>query len=78
MGMVGGYTLDLYCDFCPSRRKAYSADSFAQYVAETYAECVRLARADGWVVNRRGKRKHNGAGLGRCVCPKHRRNKGKT
>ena len=47
---AAGYTLDLYCDFPMHNQltpwKGMSLD--AQYYGQTYGECKRQAKADGW------------------------------
>jgi hypothetical protein len=62
--IVGGYTLDLYCDkiekhitiggniyyFKPDTAQWIPVDN--QFVGETYRECVKEAREVGWLVNR--------------------------
>jgi hypothetical protein len=75
MGEVGGYTLELYCDYpgCHGQDKRQGARTkFAQYCAETYAQCVRKARRDGWTINRRAAWVEGQNGSGRCICPLHK------
>lgn len=47
---AAGYTLDLYCDDPKHReRHPFRVDSRdAQYYGQSYGECKRLAKADGW------------------------------
>ena len=42
--IVGGYTLDLYCD----DRRTCTGEGTEQFGGETASECRRLARRDGW------------------------------
>lgn len=47
---AGCYTLDLYCDD-PNHgaRHPHRVSSLdAQYIGQTYADCKRQAKADGW------------------------------
>jgi hypothetical protein len=49
--IIGCYTLNLYCDTpgCQlSLEKRYSGQPVPQYTGETYGECARKARVDGW------------------------------
>jgi hypothetical protein len=72
MGMVGCYSLDLYCDD-PTHR-AYDVGGISRpgtYTGDTFTECARKARVDGWVINRKGK--GGGEGWGRCLCAAHSR-----
>ena len=65
--MVGGYTLDLYCD---NRRDSYVEDMALhphqrfpdQYVGNSLGECKRLARQEGWLISAK-----------RQLCPECRR-----
>lgn len=67
--IVGGYLLDLYCDNedapeqhykAPYNPQAHQFREFPhQYTGETRAECVRQARAEGWLI-----------GKTRQLCPK--------
>jgi len=49
MQYSSGYVLDLYCDACygPSNTDP------AQFTGETFAECAREARRDGWSIFRK-------------------------
>jgi hypothetical protein len=59
MGMVGGYSLHLYCDFANEKHRW---DEFPhEYSGETAAECKRQSRADGWLLK-----------AGVATCPKCR------
>lgn len=67
MGAVGGYSLDVYCD--------YDADgegcaSESQFTGRTEAECIRTARDFGWVVRKTGY--VTAAGSGSVRCPSHK------
>jgi hypothetical protein len=63
MGMVGGYTLDLYCDGgdeCP-----YKYNEPIQFYDDTFTQCVAKARRYGWFIDRKGE----GRECGRALCP---------
>jgi hypothetical protein len=55
MAVVGGYRLDLYCDYggepfgdnCPSRRPSNSSVQ-GEYHGDNERHCLKLARLDGW------------------------------
>jgi hypothetical protein len=53
IGIVGCYTLDLYC-------ACYEGEAFGrglgEFTGRTEAECIRAARAAGWSVNKRANR----------------------
>lgn len=57
--IVGAYSLDLYCD--NEKYKHPFGYMPHQYVGETYAECVREARRDGWLISNDRQK---------CLCPK--------
>jgi len=48
--IVGCYTIDLYCDTpgCQFSVEQRTGDKVAQYTGETYQECARKARKNGW------------------------------
>jgi hypothetical protein len=72
MGMVGCYSLHLYCEVCK-----HPNDTRGEYTGNNYSACVRAARRDGWMIDhRRGRTGENSMGSGRCLCPEHRANKG--
>jgi hypothetical protein len=57
--IVGGYTLDLYCDV---ENEQHSYREFPhQFYAQTKQECYREARRCGWTINDK---------TGFCYCPK--------
>jgi hypothetical protein len=70
--IVGGYTLDLYCDNDQDDNKNYhwiltngtyivgDYEINHQYVGENFSEAVRQAKKDGWKVNRKNDI---------CICP---------
>lgn len=62
--IVGGYTLDLYCDGadCPIR-KTFHVGTDAQYFAEHGTTCRKKARRAGWLLTR----SRDGCGLAFCV-----------
>ena len=51
--MVGGYTLDLYCDNpkCKNHidKKNLRYDGPDQFTGETFSQCKRKAKKGGWV-----------------------------
>lgn len=67
MGLVGCYSLDLYCDG-PLRSSHPDTDLSMphQFTGRTEAECIRAARAKGWQINRRATSAINDTG--RAVC----------
>lgn len=65
MGIVSGYTLDLYCDGgddCPL--PSWKAPD-GQFYGETFTECARNARRAGWFIDVNG----DGRERGRALCP---------
>ncbi|WJT11032.1 hypothetical protein [Vibrio harveyi] len=51
--IVSGYTMELICDCA----KCISAENHhlierAEYVGETYSDCAKQAREDGWMLSR--------------------------
>lgn len=65
MGFVGGYTLDLYCD---GRNHGWMSGKHPSFHGETFSECVRKARADGWMIDK----KRQGKEVGYAICPECR------
>jgi hypothetical protein len=71
--IIGGYTLDLYCDSGASRHKNGWIDTGdirrgrfpIQFVGEFGSQCRRAARSAGWLLKRDG----------RAVCPECREEK---
>jgi len=58
--IVGGYTLDLYCDCCPKEKNdAWSTNPPHQYAAINLKMCMKWARKDGWSFRKK-----------MCRCPK--------
>lgn len=52
-----GYTLDLYCDNTTGVTNWHTWPSmhdggFAEYTGETWGQCVKAARRDGWLIGR--------------------------
>lgn len=77
MPATGAYTLHLYCDCkdCLGEDRDIAYDEaycrynniqcgFSEYSGETYAECVGIARKDGWQIG------HNRQ---TCYAPGHKR-----
>jgi len=65
--MIGGYTLDLYCDGaldCPKKESTQNSNGTsrppAQYYGETGQECRKQAIEDGWSLSLKE---------GLCLCP---------
>ena len=52
--IVGGYTLDLYCDLKDCVHRYDPNWHPAQYVAELGTSCRKQARQDGWLLSRDG------------------------
>lgn len=53
--IVSGYSLELYCDCadCTQYRSPQYSTSYPKiYAGETYAECAKEARKDGWYISR--------------------------
>lgn len=48
--IVGGYSLDLYCDNEETKNHPYNYFPH-QYAGNTRGECFRDARKDGWILN---------------------------
>jgi hypothetical protein len=74
--IVGGYTLDLYCDdprhtanYRMSIGRPGDLSLDAEFTGETYGECARQARRKGWMLSRDGTR---------CLCPGHSRKRKKA
>ena len=65
MGLVGCYSLDLYCD--KNKSAAHQFTMPRQYAGRTEAECIRRARRDGWSINKRIE-VPNSATQGRTIC----------
>jgi hypothetical protein len=75
--IVGAYDLHLYCEdprhgdrdanarLGQAHWREYERLSPGRYAGETYADAVRHARADGWLVGPRA--------TGRAICRLHRR-----
>lgn len=64
--IVGCYTVDLYCENAEGVQATcsvgYGYKGPPQYVGQTEGECLRAARADGWLFTRDRPRK--------AYCPK--------
>lgn len=62
---TAGFTLDLYCDTETDNQhyndQAKGYDRHGQFVGQTYAECKRAARSQGWIYIRGDTH----------VCPRH-------
>lgn len=59
MQYASGYTLDLYCDHSNER---HGFDEFPhQYTGETFGECAKEARRNGWIIR---------SGARTATCPK--------
>ena len=53
--IVGGYTLDLYCDREACQHRNDANWNPRQYTAELGSRCRSDARRDGWLLTRDGK-----------------------
>ncbi|AUG88109.1 hypothetical protein HOS53_gp051 [Klebsiella phage May] len=64
--ITSGYSMDLYCDCdtCTKATAIFGSNTPSQYFGETYAECAKQAKQDGWYLSR-DKRK--------CIAPGHKR-----
>lgn len=67
-----GYVVDLYCDCADCAADSHSMQEyhpkcgFAQYSGETWAECKRGAKQDGWYISNDRQT---------CFAPGHKRKK---
>ncbi len=50
--ITSGYTLALYCDCKKCKEHGYRYQEKAEYVGETFSECAKQAREDGWTISR--------------------------
>ena len=64
MGVVGCYSIDVYCDH--PDHPLYPGP--AVYTGETEGECLRQMRQDGWKIDKKGEGKN---GQYRTLCRKH-------
>ena len=55
--IVGGYTLDLYCDEKDCKHEYDPRWHPVQYVGELGSRCRKQARQDGWLLSRDEKTK---------------------
>lgn len=69
MGEIGCYSLHLYCDH-PEHQYRGHREPVAEFTGSTRGRCVREARREGWVINRKSEQK-NREGSGYCLCPEH-------
>jgi hypothetical protein len=68
MGLVGCYTVHLYCDSDEEHR--FPDCDFREFAGHNEMECVREARACGWRVSF-SRHFNSKNGIGRCFCPIH-------
>lgn len=67
MGMVGQYSLDLFCDH-PEHANPEMCDFYGQ----DFEDCARKAREAGWTIRRVWPERADYVnGWGRCICPEH-------
>jgi len=53
VSVSSGYTVDLYCDCLDCDGRVYEGGKgYGEYTGETWAECAKKARADGWFISR--------------------------
>lgn len=74
MGIVGCYSMDLYCDICSDRGNFIPRHGFDAYnfTGTNRADVFRQARREGWLLNQRAKKKEGSIlGSGKALCPKH-------
>ncbi len=50
--VTSGYTLALYCDCLKCKENGYWLQEKAEYIGETFSECARDARKDGWTISK--------------------------
>lgn len=72
MGVVGCYTIHLYCDNQEHIDKpvhfGYQGD---EYAGQTESDCLARAREDGWTFTRRKENHPESPGNGYALCPAH-------
>jgi hypothetical protein len=66
MGIVGCYTLDIYCD-SPDHALVGNPNEPAQFVARSAEGCRRQAQEAGWLIRKDGEGMNEGTGV--AVCP---------
>ena len=70
MGIVGCYSMDLYCDECAKRDDYIPHYERQVFTGHTAGQCMRGARRMGWLLNPRGEN-DNSLGSGKALCPNH-------
>ena len=69
MGVIGAYTLTLYCDAVGCSEPTSHLPKNADFVGRNYSACVRDARKVGWRVRR--TQAMSVLGSGHVLCPDH-------
>jgi hypothetical protein len=67
MGLVGGYSIHLYCDSPNNDSCPYPEE----FIGQTQDECIFKARQLGWYVNIQRRNRVKQPGRGYCLCPVH-------
>ncbi|WP_241608920.1 MULTISPECIES: hypothetical protein [Rosenbergiella] len=52
MMIAASYTLHLHCDCDECTAKKWGSPDFGEYVGETWSECSRAAKKDGWFISK--------------------------
>lgn len=66
MGVVGCYSMDLYCDHPTHPYYSYDPPSIT---GETESECLRKAKKYGWRIDKNGESREGGNGYYHAICP---------
>jgi len=68
MGIIGGYSLHLYCD-CPEHDRYDAIANWPEEIAgDSLEQCKRIARKAGWRFPK-GNNKNVTLGVRKCICP---------
>lgn len=70
MGLVGCYSLHIYCDDPNHKSTRPGKSDAAEFTAHTEGRCLKEARKGGWLID---KFKPGREGSGHAICPKCRR-----
>lgn len=58
--IASGYSVDLYCDITDGFAHTRFNGGQGQFYGETWQDCAKQAKAEGWLISRDRQR---------CVCP---------
>nr|DAG80665.1 MAG TPA: hypothetical protein [Caudoviricetes sp.] len=50
--VAAGYAVHLYCDCDECNSKQWRMPCSGEYTGETWSECARQARSDGWSISK--------------------------